>query len=246
MTHKKKPKKLRRVSPSPRSRSGPIAPVPERGREPLLGLCRVSLVAGTGTREPGCRDRTTETTLLGGSRQCAEAITGGKKSDDSRDPGGASGVPASGSQVRPPVAIELHPSTSCMQLQILTVQLFSRQEAIARNIQITAARFLSSGCDLGRLCGVFVSLKHLTASQLYYLPVFGAQKGSVPGLGAVPSSKVLGSIPAQSCSCARAHSPQILRRGSGNKSVLPLWALKGLQELLTKGRLVVVCGLSAS
>jgi hypothetical protein len=53
MTHKKKPKKLRRVSPSPRSRSGPIAPVPERGREPLLGLCRVSLVAGTGTREPG-------------------------------------------------------------------------------------------------------------------------------------------------------------------------------------------------
>lgn len=56
MTHKKKPKKLRRVPPSPdrpRSRSGPIAPVPERGREPLRGLCRVSLVAGTGTREPG-------------------------------------------------------------------------------------------------------------------------------------------------------------------------------------------------
>lgn len=56
MAQKKKPKKPRRVSPSPdhpHSRSGPIASLPERGRKPVPGSCRISLVAGTGTREPG-------------------------------------------------------------------------------------------------------------------------------------------------------------------------------------------------
>lgn len=56
LAHKKKPKKLRRVSSSPdhpSSRSGPIAPFPETGRDFMHDSCRISLVAETSTRELG-------------------------------------------------------------------------------------------------------------------------------------------------------------------------------------------------
>lgn len=77
-------------------------------------------------------------------------------------------------------------------LKIQRLLLFSRKEAIARNIQITALSFSSSGRELGSLCGAFVSLRGLTARQLFHLPVLVAQRGHEPGLGPDCSSKVSG------------------------------------------------------